>query len=52
MSVLVVLLLEIHHFEFDIEHQGLDSDLPCVAKLQMGEIINNEWVIKELYLTN
>jgi hypothetical protein len=32
-----------HHPEFNKEHQGLDSELPCIVKFKMGEYVNNEW---------
>jgi hypothetical protein len=34
-----------HHPDFDIEHQGLDSELPCVVKFEMGKLVNNEWIV-------
>jgi len=34
-----------HHPDFDIEHQGLDYELPCVVRFEMGKLINNEWVV-------
>jgi hypothetical protein len=36
-----------HHPDFDIEHQGLDSELPCVVRFEMGKLINNEWVVSD-----
>ena len=33
------------HPDFDIEHQGLDSELPCVVKFEMGKLVNNEWIV-------
>jgi hypothetical protein len=36
-----------HHPDFDVEHQGLDSELPDVVEFQMGKLVNNEWVVSE-----
>ena len=36
-----------HHPDFDIEHQGLDSELPCIVKFEMGKLVNNEWVVSD-----
>jgi len=36
-----------HHPEFDVEHQGLDSELPDVVEFEMGKFIDNEWVVSE-----
>ena len=36
-----------HHPDFDIEHQGLDSELPDVVEFEMGKLVNNEWVVSE-----
>jgi hypothetical protein len=36
-----------HHPDFDIEHQGLDSELLCVVKFEMGKKVNNEWIVSD-----
>jgi hypothetical protein len=36
-----------HHPDFDIEHQGLDSELVCVVKFEMGKLVNNEWIVSD-----
>jgi hypothetical protein len=36
-----------HHPDFDVEHQGLDSELPDVVEFQIGKLVNNEWVVSE-----
>lgn len=36
-----------HHPDFDVEHQGLDADLPDIVKFKMGTLINNEWVVSD-----
>lgn len=36
-----------HHPEFDVEHQGLDSELPDVVEFEIGKLVNNEWVVSE-----
>jgi hypothetical protein len=36
-----------HHPDFDIEHQGLDSELLCVVKFEMGKLVNNEWIVSD-----
>jgi hypothetical protein len=35
------------HPDFDVEHQGLDPELPCVVKFEMGKLINNEWIVSD-----
>ena len=42
-----IAIRDTQHPEFDIEHQGLDSELPDVVKFEMGTLINNEWVVSE-----
>ena len=36
-----------HHPDFDVEHQGLDSELPDVVEFEMGKLVNNEWDVSE-----
>ncbi len=42
-----IAIRDTQHPEFDVEHQGLDSELPDVVKFEMGTLINNEWVVSE-----
>ena len=35
------------HSDFDLEHQGLDSELSDVVEFEMGKLVNNEWVVSE-----
>lgn len=42
-----IAIRDTHHPKFDVEHQGLDSELPDVVKFQMGTLVNNEWVVSE-----
>ena len=36
-----------NHPDFDIEHQGLDADMPCVVKFQMGNLAKNGWELRD-----
>lgn len=42
-----IAIRDTHHIDFDIEHQGLDSELPDVVKFEIGTLVNNEWVVSE-----
>lgn len=42
-----IAIRDTQHPEFDLEHQGLDSELPDVVKFEMGALVNNEWVVSE-----
>ena len=42
-----IAIRDTQHPEFDVEHQGLDSELPDVVKFEMGTLVNNEWVVSE-----
>ena len=35
------------HPDFDVEHQGLDHELPCVVKFKLGNLVNNEWIVSD-----
>jgi hypothetical protein len=42
-----IAIRDLHHPDFDVEHQGLDSELPDVVEFEMGKLVNNEWVVSE-----
>lgn len=42
-----IAIRDTQHPEFDVEHQGLDSELPDVVKFEMGTLVDNEWVVSE-----
>lgn len=42
-----IAIRDTQHPKFDVEHQGLDSELPDVVKFEMGTLVNNEWVVSE-----
>lgn len=42
-----IAIRDTHHSEYDVEHQGLDAELPDVVKFQMGTLVNNEWVVSD-----
>ena len=42
-----IAIRDTQHPEFDVEHQGLDSELPDVVRFEMGTIVNNEWVVSD-----
>lgn len=42
-----IAIRDTHHPEYDVEHQGLDAELPDVVKFQMGTLVNNEWVVSD-----
>ena len=42
-----IAIRDTHHPEYDVEHQGLDAELPDVVKFQMGTHVNNEWVVSD-----
>ena len=42
-----IAIRDTQHTDFDVEHQGLDSDMPCVVKFQMGNLVRNGWELRE-----
>ena len=42
-----IAIRDTQHPEFDVEHQGLDAELPDVVKFEMGKLVNNEWVVSD-----
>lgn len=42
-----IAIRDTQHPDYDVEHQGLDSELPDVVEFEMGKLINNEWVVPE-----
>ena len=42
-----IAIRDTQHPDFDVEHQGLDSDMPCVVKFQMGNLVRNGWELRE-----
>lgn len=42
-----IAIRDIYHPEFDVEHQGLDADMPCVVKFQMGNLVRNGWELRD-----
>ena len=42
-----IAIRDTQHPEFDVEHQGLNSELPDVVKFEMGTLVNNKWVVSE-----
>ena len=42
-----IAIRDTQHPEFDVEHQGLDADMPCVVKFQMGNLAKNGWELRD-----
>jgi len=42
-----IAIRDTHHPDFDVERQGLDADMPCVVKFQMGNLVRNGWELRE-----